>query len=248
MLRTLLASVGMGSAQVDTRVQDSLLAPGQPFRAEIVITGGNVEQAISGLEMALMTQMEVETNEGEHTERHALHAWRVSEALAIGPRQKRVIPFEGVLHPETPVTELNCPYNKTRVWLQTGLSIDLAIDAGDRDFLRIAPTPAMSAFIQAMEQSGFRLYRADVEKGFLKTRDFRSNSGCYQELEFRPSGRRRLSLNEVEVSFVPGRGCTHVVLEVDRTFRRDQFVTMTVDHRDLDARSLAERIRNAMGW
>lgn len=247
MLKKLLASVGIGAAKVDTRLDKDLLTPGQAFRADIVVTGGDVEQEISGLEMALITRVEVETKEGEHHENHVLQAWRISESFSIAPGGERVIPFEGVLHPETPITEVPCRYNKARVWIQTGLSIDMALDAGDRDFLRITPTPAMAAFLSAMEECSFRLYQTDVEKGFLKARDFQSRSGCYQELEFRPTGRGRLTGNEVEVSFVPERDRTYVMLEADRTFRRDKITTLTIDHNNLDVRALTERISMALG-
>lgn len=194
-----------------------------------------------------MTRVEVETDEGEYQENHVLRAWRISEAFSIARGDERIIPFEDVLPLETPITEVSCPYNKTQVWMQTGLSIDMALDAGDRDFLRIIPTPAMAALLSAMETCGFRLYQADVEKGFLKGHAFQSRSGCYQELEFRPTGRGRLSVNEVEVSFVPEQDRTHVMLEADRTFRRDKITSLTLDHDNLEVHVLAEQIRVALG-
>jgi sporulation-control protein spo0M len=42
MLKKLLAPVGIGVAQVDTQLDQELLTPGQFFRADVVVIGGEV--------------------------------------------------------------------------------------------------------------------------------------------------------------------------------------------------------------
>ncbi|WP_027857631.1 sporulation protein [Marinobacterium jannaschii] len=227
MFKKILASVGIGAAKVDTQLESEQLMPGESFQAQILIQGGDVEQDISGMTLALMTQAEVETDDGEHHENIVLQSWKISESFTLQPGEEKVIPFNGVIHPETPLTQLQCGYNKSRVWLKTGLEIDLALDAGDKDFIAVLPTPAMARFLQAMDQCGYSMASADVEKGYLNGDGFRSTTGCYQELEFRPSGLARFAIKEVEVSFVPGAGVTHALIEVDRTFRGDGYLSLT---------------------
>lgn len=81
----------------------------------------------------------------------------------------------------------------------------------------------MQHFLQAMAQCGFRLFKADVEKGFLQGRGFRSQSGVYQELEFKPQTRQLNGIQEVEVSFVPQGQQTHALIEIDTAFRKDSY-------------------------
>ena len=104
----------------------------------------------------------------------------------------------------------------------------------------------MTVFLEAMKNCGFSLYQSDVEKGYLQARDFHSRSGCYQELEFRASGFGRWEINEIEVSFVPDEELTHVMLEVDRKFRRDKLTTLTLYHDELNPRALAEQIQGML--
>ncbi|WP_163832744.1 sporulation protein [Spartinivicinus ruber] len=48
-----------------------------------------------------------------------------------------------------------------RVWIKTGLEIDLGVGASDKDYLTIKPTAAMKNFLQAMDECGYYLYKAD---------------------------------------------------------------------------------------
>lgn len=52
--------------------------------------------------------------------------------------------------------------------------------------------------------------------------------------------------NEVEVSFVAEPDQTHVMLEVDRHFRSDQLLTMTIPHHMLDVDRMMQRIRDLL--
>ena len=66
MFKKILASVGIGAAKVDTVLETEHLQPGQKFNAVIVIKGGDVEQDITGLDLALMTRVKVEGEDGEY--------------------------------------------------------------------------------------------------------------------------------------------------------------------------------------
>lgn len=247
MFKKLLASVGIGAAKVDTILETEEVVPGQPFRAEIQIQGGDVEQEISGLELAIVTRVEVETDDGEHMENHTIGKWQIDDSFTLQPGEQRTIPFEAVLPHETPVTALNCPVNRCQVWLATGLEIDLALDASDRDMLEVFPTEPMRKFAEALENNGYYLQSADVEKGDLRGDGFESTVGCYQELEYRPESGGLFGIKEIEVSFVPEDEQTHVLLEVDRSFLGDGFIALTLPHIGVDVADIQALLEQRLG-
>ncbi|QIZ75947.1 sporulation protein [Ferrimonas lipolytica] len=228
MFSKLMASVGIGAAKVDTLILTEQLLPGQPFDIEIVIKGGNVAQQINGLTLALMVEAEVESGDSEGLQNLILHDWTLNDSFTIAAGEELRDQFQLELPEQTPLTLLPRCHNKTKVWLQTGLDIASGVDGSDRDFLPIAPTAAMATFLTAMEQCGFMLHSADVEKGNLHGRNFQSTIGCYQELEFRPVGFGGFSIKEVEVSFVLEGATTHVMLEVDRRFSGDGLLSLSL--------------------
>jgi len=246
MFKKLLASVGIGAAKIDTILETDTLLPGQPFRASIEIQAGDVEQDISGIEMAVVTRAEVETDDGEHTENIKLQQWHLSDKRTLQPGETLSIPFEGVLPYETPITAMNCHDNRCHVWISTGLEIDLAVDASDRDPLNVVPTDAMRAFVSALENCGYYLHSADVEKGYLRGNGFSSTSGAYQELEFRPQSGGLFGIKEIEVSFVPEGNQTHVLLELDRAFRGDGYMSLTLDNADLNPAAIEDYLRGVL--
>jgi len=160
----------------------------------------------------------------------------------IAAGAEKHIPFEARLHSETPITEINAGYNQSHVWLETGLDIDLALDPTDRDALHIYPNDAVSTLMEAMDRLGFSLVKADVEKGFLRAPTFQSHSGCYQELEYRPNSRSLFGLQEIELSFVPEAHKTHVLIELDRAFRGDGYVDLTIEHDHVNLSQLCDQL------
>ena len=247
MFKKLLSSVGIGAATIDLQLESDRLQPGGRFKGRFVCKGGEVEQTIEGLTLALMTRAEVESGDNEHEQNFALETWKIPERFTLAPNETKTIDLDGVISDETPLTELNCANNRSRVWLQSGLDIDRAIDPNDRDMLQVHPTPAQAAFLEAMDQAGFRMMRADVEKGYLQGQGFRSKSGCYQEIEYRPSGMGRWSVKEVEVSFVAEESRTNVLIEIDRVVRGDGYVSLTLNHNSINVDAIASEIRRILG-
>lgn len=229
MFKKLLASAGIGGASVDTRLRQRQLYPGQLIEANILIQGGEASQRIDGIDLTLMTRAKVSTDQGTRFNNIALAQWRIDAKFEIQPGEVREIPFRAPLHPETPFTRLPVRNNQSRVWLATGVDIDLAADPNDNDSLEILPSPVLSHILAAMDSLGFTLSKADVEQGYLRTPTFTSRSGCYQEMEFRPRRTAGLSsFNEVEISLVCNELVTHVLIELDRAFRRDGYISFSV--------------------
>ena len=247
MLKKLLASVGIGGAKVDTILLTDSVMPGGTFEAEVHIQAGEVEQDISGLDLALCTQVKVENDEGTHWKTHTLKTWRVCEKRTLHAGETLTLPVSGRLHAETPITQLPVVNNQTRVWLATGLDIDMARDASDKDRLNIAPTPAIQACMSAMNNLGYDLFKADVEAGVIRGRQFQSCSGCYQELEYRPIQRGWFGVKEVELSFIAEQHRTHVLVEIDRAFRGDGYRELTLEHSGISVETAQQQLQQLLG-
>jgi sporulation-control protein len=237
--------LGLQGVTVETRLQNPNLQAGETLHGEISFKGGSSDKEINGLYLQLMTMAEVESGDHEFNQPLVLQEWLVNSRFLLPAHQAHSFPFSIQLPFETPITEVACRRNGARVWIQTHMDVDWGLDATDRDYLKVLPTAAMQSFLQAMQQCGFVLSTVDVEKGQLTARNFRSTIGCYQELEF-VSSHMFSGFNEVEVSFVAEAQQTHIMLEIDRTFRSDQLLTMTISNQNLDVNQITQQIRRLL--
>jgi sporulation-control protein len=245
MFKKMMSGLNMQGVSVETRLYNPTLQAGETLRGEINFTGGSINKEINGLYLKLMTIAEVESGDHEFNHALVLDQWLISSKFLLAANESQHIPFTMEIPHETPITEVACRRNGTRVWIETHMDVDWGLDATDRDYLSVLPTPTMQVFLQAMQQCGFVLSSVDVEKGQLTARNFRSTIGCYQELEF-VSSHLFSSFNEVEVSFVAEAHQTHVMLEVDRTLRSDQLLTMTLPNQQLDVGQVTQQIRRLL--
>lgn len=246
MFKKLLASVGIGAAKVDTILHTETLCPGESFQATIKIQGGDTEQSISGLDLALVTRVKVERDDTEMVINKKLAQWHIADQFTLAPGENREIPFEGQLPLETPISHNNARYNQTKVWLATGLNIDMALDASDKDPMTIIATSLQNKVLQAMDTSGYSLVKADVEEGVVRGRNFQSSLGCYQELEYRPNKFALFGLNEVEITFVPMADQTHILFELDRNFGGDSYRSLTLAN-SASQEDVTAQIRQLLG-
>lgn len=240
-----MSGLGLQGVTVETRLQNPNLQAGETLHGEISFKGGSSDKEINGLYLQLMTMAEVESGDHEFNQPLVLQEWLVNSRFLLPAHQAHSFPFSIQLPFETPITEVACRRNGARVWIQTHMDVDWGLDATDRDYLKVLPTAAMQSFLQAMQQCGFILSTVDVEKGQLTARNFRSTIGCYQELEF-VSSHMFSGFNEVEVSFVAEAQQTHIMLEIDRTFRSDQLLTMTISNQNLDVNQITQQIRRLL--
>lgn len=246
MFGKLMSAMGLDSVKVDTVIRTPVLYPGQVLQGNIIATGGNEDKTLNGVSIKLMTMAEVESGDNEFNQPLVLARWDFKQQIHLKPKETLSFDFDATLPLETPITQVDCHANKTRVWLETELDVASNMDATDRDYLKIQPTAAMKSFLDAMDQVGFRLRAVDVEKGHLRGRNFQSTIGCYQELEF-VAKRMFSGFNEIEVSFVAQEQQTHVMLEIDRTHRGDQLKTLSINHVQLNTQSLVRDIQAALG-
>lgn len=298
MFKKLFASIGIGSAEVDTRLHNHIVSPGEQLSGEVVIRGGNANQEIDELNLFLMTSDEVEMAGDEFRQPFVLSRAPLARNFTIRAGEQLAIPFTMQLHLETPITELprpgfqpggqmsgngsngvamgsngspgkssgngwaggkgaesgwglmpSGPRNSARVWLQTGLEIDNGVDASDRDLLTVRPTAPMLRFMAALENLGFVLASADVERGTLRGSGFQSTAGCYQELEYREGYGRGGGIKQLEVSFVTRPNDTGVLLEIDSRFRHgDSYRSFLLNHANYQQVDWERELRQALEW
>ena len=231
MFKKLLASVGIGKAKVDTVLLNDRLRAGDAFDVEVIIQGGDVEQHINGIELAVMASAKTESEVGdqdiEYNKSVVLQHWHQTLDIVIQPGETVTEQFTLTLHPEIPATQL-FGQQISKVWLQTGLDIKHGIDGSDKDPLYIEPSLTQLAILDVINSSGYHLFKVDIEAGGVQGAGFASHLPCYQEYEFKPESRSFFGAKEIEVTFVDNGSETGVLIEVDRAFLGDGYRSISV--------------------
>ncbi len=239
MFKKLKASLGIGSAKVDTILDEMSVFQGATLTGKVHIIGGEVEQQIDAITIKLNTEIKVEVDDSATYQTFTIDQLKAVEPFVIQPNEEKQVPFQLRLHDETPITLVNALKNQCHVWLETVLDINFAMDPRDRDYIEVKPLPVASRVIKAIEQAGFSMVKADVEKGFLQGGSFASRSGFYQELEFRNKG--FISSKEIELSFILEGQVMHCLAEIDRSLSLsgDQYRSFTLPIDATDAQVAA---------
>ncbi|AGE20943.1 hypothetical protein GHH_c03780 [Geobacillus sp. GHH01] len=212
MFKKLLSSIGIGAATVDTKLAKAQYVQGETVEGVVDIRGGSVEQHIDEIYLALVTTYIREIDDKKFEEKAVLARYKVSGPLTIGPNEMKTIPFQFALPYDVPVT-----IGTSRVWLQTGLDIKMALDPQDRDYLTIEPHPLVAAFVDAARQLGFRLHHVQCEQA---PRYWQRRLPFVQEFEFKPaSGPFKGRLDELEAIFFVSEHGVEAILEIDRKAR-----------------------------
>ncbi|MDH6672525.1 sporulation-control protein [Paenibacillus sp. LBL] len=206
----MLASVGIGAAQIDTHLEKSSYYPGEEVRGVIHIKGGSVEQTVDRIYLKLMTEYTKESDDKKYIESYTIAKVNVSSRITLKPGDHQEIPFSFPLPPETPLTISRQP-----VWIHTGLDIDNAIDPKDRDFIEVEPNPAASIVFDAVEDLGFSFKMATCEYHPRLGRGV----PFVQEIEFYPGSRYAGHIKELELILYPEQDGISVLVEVDRRGR-----------------------------
>ncbi|MBV7508096.1 sporulation protein [Bacillus sp. sid0103] len=204
------ASVGIGSASVDTKLEKDTYMPGETVNGVVEITGGKVEQQVDEIYLTLNTTYLRESDDRKYTVTAAIDRFRLTTPFVIRANEKKDIPFSFQLPFDTPLS-----IGRSKIWVTTGLEIKGGVDPSDKDYLKVVPNPLMAAVFTAIDQLGFRIREADCEEA---PRRLRGRLPFVQEFEFVPtSGLFRGKLDELEVVFFPsGNGNLDIMFQVDR--------------------------------
>ena len=124
MFNKLMSSLGLQGIQVDTRLHTTAPQAGQAIQGEVIFKGAASNKIINGIYLKLMTTAEVESDDAEYNSALSIAEWHISGAFELQAHQSHAFPFSIQLPFETPVTDVPCRVNKTRVWLHTHLDVD----------------------------------------------------------------------------------------------------------------------------
>ncbi|KAB7708998.1 sporulation protein SpoOM [Bacillus aerolatus] len=234
-----LASIGIGGAKVDTKLEKPEYTAGDIMKGQVEVCGGSVEQQIDSIYLTVYTTFIRESDDKKYTDYASIKKHKLNEPFKIGANETKVIPFSMELPLDTPIT-----YGNTRVWVATGLDIKNAADPEDKDYIEIRPDKMTAAVLKEVEQLGFRLRQVECEQA---PKRIGSRFPFVQEFEFVPtSGPFRGKLDELEVMFLSQtKEKAELLIQVDRkakgiggflaeAFEMDEtFVRLTVTSQDV---------------
>lgn len=211
-LNRAFASIGIGSAKVDTKLDSSQFIPGETVTGIVDIKGGNVEQQVDEIYLSVMTSYEKEVNDRKVKENVIIQKCRLTEGFVLKADERKEIPFSFTLALDTPIT-----LGRSKVWIQTGLDIKLAIDPTDHDYIEVLPHPYVRSCMNALEDLGFTIYQVANELAPMR---LRHRLPFVQEIEYKahkgPFYRR---LDEIDTMFIVEENQLTLFLEVDRAAR-----------------------------
>lgn len=221
-LKKALSSVGIGSAKVDTIVDNDQVSPGELINGHVTVQGGKVEQSINHISIEVCchyfseetyTETDDDDEEVEKTRRirhnATLVSYDITGAFTTTVGKSERFDFNIELPFYTPLS-----FGDSHVWLRTDLDIASAIDKSDKDSIEVLPTEKQQLVLQAMTELGFALVEVECEEGKQLGQPF------VQEFEFKPqSGEFRSKLDEVEMLMVSHHDRLELLIEVDRRAR-----------------------------
>nr|WP_106780078.1 sporulation protein [Lysinibacillus timonensis] len=209
----MLASIGIGSSKVDTKLEKSSYEAGEVVRGAVEIVGGNVEQRIDAIYLTLYTTYIKEVDDNKYTSKAPIEHFRVSEPFTILPNERKSIPFSFQLPFDVPIT-----VGSTRVWVKTELDIRSGADSEDKDYIEIRPSGIAAHVLNEVQNLGFTLRKAECEQASYR---YRRNYPFIQEFEFVPvSGLFRGQLDELEIVFLSqSENSVDILMQVDRRAR-----------------------------
>lgn len=208
-----LASVGIGSAKVDTKLETDIVTPGGQIKGVVDILGGNTAQQIDDIYLILKTKYVKESDDKKYHVTGVIDQFRLVGSLILGKNERKTIPFSFQLPLDTPIS-----MGRTQVWIETGLDIKNSVDPTDKDYVRVVPNKMMESVFLAVNNLGFHLREAECEQAPYR---IRGRLPFIQEFEFvASSGPFRGRLDELEITFFPkSTEEMEILMQVDRRVR-----------------------------
>lgn len=214
LLKKTIASFGVGSAKVNTKITNDVVKQGETLHGSIIVLGGDAEQSIDSIKLQLMTLHGRENT--DRLTRAEILTHKVNEPFTIKQGEKKEIPFSFEIPLDTPMT-MNDPktgLNVPPVWIETGLEIKAAFDPRDKDNISVEPTESYQRIIDDIKMLGFSFRQMENEK---TPRAIDTERSYVQQFEFVPKlGKYARKLEELEVYIVPGEKETQLYFEVDK--------------------------------
>lgn len=169
----MLASVGLGAARIDLKLDQAEVRAGEQVTGHFLITGGKAEQDIEGLSVFFMMESHHAKSLGTIQEKIA--TIQISkEEFELDSGEVKKYPFQFQCPDDLPPSSIN-----TKYFFVSNLEIKHAVDAHDRDFLKVKPSKKLDNFYLALKQLGFK----QTWEGLLPMED-----GSFAQLiQYRPT-------------------------------------------------------------
>lgn len=212
MFKRMLASVGIGAAQVDLMLHQDAVKAGDTITGVVRIQGGRVNQQVEDVYAFVKTRYLKEVNDSKMYVEATIAKIPLAGKFTVEAEQTYEFPVSFRLPPHTPVT-----MGRTPVWIHTGLEINEGVDPKDQDQLHVMPHPHTAVVLQAADQLGFRLRDVSCEYAPYYGRPY--GLPFVQEFEFLPSPQYRGRLDELEIVCYPDDDGIGLLLQIDRKAR-----------------------------
>jgi sporulation-control protein len=196
-MKRLLSSIGIGAATVDTVLPQAAVHPGEQVELAVEMDGGETTQRIDGLYFTLKAEA------GGGTWVVARDAFEGS--FELRPGEERTEHVRVTVPTWTPVTR-----GGPRVWLETGLDIDWAVDPTDSDDVEVEPDPYVAALFEAAADLEFGFVSSAIEETpWLDDRPFA------QRLVFEPGDRFEPTVSRLVLTTIPRGDDLRLYIQVD---------------------------------
>lgn len=214
MFKRMLASVGIGAAQVDLLLHQEAVRAGDTITGIVRIQGGRVNQEVEDVYTFLKTRYLQQLNNSNLLMEATIAKIKLAGKFTVEAERTYELPATIQLPAHTPIT-----LSRTPVWLQTGLEISEGVDPKDEDYLHIRPHPYAATVLEAIDQHGLRLRDASCE---YSPHYGRPNGQAFiQKFEFvpGPGSPFRDRLAEVDLILYPREDSINLLLQIDRKTR-----------------------------
>jgi sporulation-control protein len=196
-MKRLLSSIGIGAATVDTILPQADVRPGERVDLDVELLGGDAAQRIDGLYFTLKAG----ADDGDEW---VVDRFEADGSFTISPGEERTEQVSVTVPVWTPVTR-----GGVRVWLETGVDIDWAVDPTDTDDLTVEPGPYVAALFEATTDLGFSFLGSTVvETPWLDDRPFA------QAFAFAPGSRFERDVDRLVLTTIPRDDDLRLYIEV----------------------------------
>lgn len=156
MFEKSLASIGIGSAQVEAKLERPRYRQGDLVRGKITVTAGEAEEKIDAIYLHIVTP----NVKGKETG-CLFTTYQIATSLEVGPNQPaKVIPFEFRLSNDMPVT-----LDDYSIYLKVGFESEQAGELEEEDQIEILPHPLAEHLFTAMDNVGCQLVGVEYVTG-----------------------------------------------------------------------------------
>ena len=243
IINKIMANVGIGSASVDTVIENPRVIAGGEIKGYINIKGGKLPQKIDDIYLYVMTKVEKESNNIKFIGKEKFQELVLNVSSTISSGENIKIPFSFLLNKQAPISTL-----KTPVWIHTGLDIKSALDPRDNDSLQVSAHPNFQTILNALQRLELVIYKiTNVEDYYY------SNMPFLQKIEFRPTGSFKYELDNLILMYILYENHIELIMDVnkldDEIALEDKKVRLSITYSDLknkDSHYIAQMIKNAI--